>query len=166
MHRLKYSVYMFLILSSFLISGCLFDSEDDDPCDATIMPEISVYFDFTVRTFYQIEGEERQPLNNTSLNVTVYKHLCDDEIKGKFDFSDSSTGSDHIFSMSTVEYNLHNSDDRVKLSAEIYFIDEPDSIGILGTDSAIDVIYYEDAEPYDGMTMTRTIDLVVDAYRY
>ncbi len=167
MRAVKYIIYASLIILIIPIVSCnLFGSDDEDACDSSIAPQISVDFHYIVRTFYQVEGEERQPLENTALNIYVNKVLCDGEEKGFFNYDQCDTGEDNLYYLTPIGYNLHNTEDYVRITAEVYYVPDRTDVNVYRYDTEVATISYAQAQPYDNMQMTKYVDIVMPAYRY
>jgi len=165
MSFIKDLVMISITIMAMVLCSCGLVSEPESRCDAGIKPEISVNFHFTVRTFYQISGEERQPLNYISMNIEVYKVICEGDRKGEFDFDQSNTGDDNIYGVTPVGYNLHNFYDCVMFKATVYYVEPVEGITFTYYNTGEDVIDYDEAEPFDNSTMEKYIDIVITAER-
>ncbi|MCB2220677.1 MAG: hypothetical protein KQI35_09795 [Bacteroidetes bacterium] len=106
-----YSLTLFLLVFIFTGVSCT-EKEDDDPCDDTVKPEISV----SIKATIHVLTKDNEPIPNQQVNLWIYKVPCGAPAKGTFDFS-GPTLENGTRSTSVCYYNLRNADDEVWVDA-------------------------------------------------
>jgi len=104
-----FSAIMVIILVAGLPASCI---KEEDPCDGTVKPEISVSLKATVHVL----DKDHNPIPNEQLTLYIYKIPCGASSTGKFDYS-GPTNAYGIKETSVVSYNLRNADDKVYVDA-------------------------------------------------
>lgn len=126
-------VFLCLLCVSFL--ACEVDEEDE--CDKTEAPLIEATIHFHIYAFYQVAGQERQPMNNSYLDIDIWKLECNDESKGLFSYNDRYTGLESNYIYQTVGYNLDNTQDEVYIRVESALLSIPEGSNIFAIEDDV-----------------------------
>jgi hypothetical protein len=99
------------------------------------------------------------------VEITTRKLLCEGGARGVIEFPDSRTASPNVYQF-TVGYNLHNTKDRIHLSAHSVPGEPPwpDNLCSILHTTVNDYISYSEASAA-GASMTKTVDIVQHAGR-
>jgi hypothetical protein len=110
--RISYllNIILFIYFATNFTSCFLLDS--DDPCESTIMPEISAGIKATIHVL----DKDKNPIPNQQVNLYLYKEPCGAAAKGQFDFS-GPTNAQGIRETTVAYYNLRNEKDKVWVDA-------------------------------------------------
>lgn len=172
--KLRYFKLLFYVLSLLILlplSNCIFDSDDDDGdnCDNYIEPQVSVTVQYTISVFYRVGIEQPQRLADATMDIQIYKKLCNAEETGIVEFNNSHTQEDGLYTITPASYNLHNSLDMIMFHVEIEdFIapvnDSTISIDLIQYGSHGETIRYDDASSSGG-TVNETITITLPATR-
>jgi len=102
---------LLVLLLLFGITAC--DKSSDDPCADTIAPQVHVDITFKVRVVCDIGGGEI-PVPGCKVRIRAGKYLCEGGVRGDFMYDDCYTNTAGEYQI-TVGYNLHNTEDKIRL---------------------------------------------------
>lgn len=149
----KFICSMAICLAMFNCAGA---GDKDDPCAATISPQLTCTIKYTVAVYYYTSSDTtRRRLPNCRMDIKTVKWLCEGTSKGEISLPNSYTNAEGLYSF-TVGYNLHNSKDYIYATVDAYPGPPYIVVNPLETKS-MNTITYNFASP--GGTFERWIDL-------
>jgi hypothetical protein len=138
---------LFVAMMTIAIAGVSCDKNAEDPCLATVSPEVSVTVYYEISTFYQLNDDESlRPLPNCQFRLDIYKLLCEGGIRGEQVYEECNTGSYNVYH-TTRGYNLNTQDYIVALINDtgVRYALEGDTVIVVSEEGAVfrdEILYY------------------------